>query len=342
MKSFSRAGLSVVVSMALVGCAVPPVNKPLKQEVKAAINPVDLYVGIAQPDLYAAFEPSMAGASSAAACGAVPGLGILLAAVCGGAMGAVDASVNASRAKTAEEQIQPLKNAALDIQFDNIFNDTIAKSLKGAPGFRFGNMVLTKVVTPKAYEETYRTTASNAVMFITLNYNLSTDFSTLEVSSHALVFPKSPAALSAAGVPAEALKQETFTTVNNAAYRTQLSYRGTLETKAASPAEYVQIWSADNARLLRVAVHDAATQTARLLSEEIQRLPVPERAALKKEQVARMSYDLLAEEHGGKLLRDPLGRLVFMKTLTKEFVAASAESPKPAAAIPVADAKTAP
>lgn len=339
MGFFHRAGLSALVSVSLVGCAISPGSKPLKPEVKATINPVELYVGIAQPDLYAAFERSTAGAAGAATCGAIPGIGILLAGVCGGAMGSIDAGINASRAKTAEQHVQPLKNAALDIQFDKIFNDGIVQSVKSIPGLEFSNMDFTKTVDQKAYEQTYHAAISNSVMFVTIDYHLSIDFSTLEVSSHALVFPRSADALKAAGFPPDILKQENFTKVTNAAYRSQLLYRGKLETKAASPAEYVALWSANNAQLLRAGVNDAAGHIARILAAEIQRLPNTERTVLRKEDVGQVSFDVLSEDQNGKLLRDFQGRLVFTKTLTKAFAATVAANSAPA---PLAEAKTAP
>src|ERR1700712_3763728 len=98
MFTMRRAVLAACIPLVLAGCAGAPRNRGLSPTVAAAIQPVELHVGIKQPELYAEFEHSNV-AAGAAACGAVPGIGILLAAACGGAMGAVDSSVNAERAK---------------------------------------------------------------------------------------------------------------------------------------------------------------------------------------------------------------------------------------------------
>jgi hypothetical protein len=326
MFSCRRAALPVLISLSLVGCATVPNNKPLSPEVVAAIQPVDLRIGIKQPEIYAAFDPSTGGAGAAAACGAIPGLGILLAAACGGALGAVDASVNASRAKTADELVRPLKDATVDTRFDQVFSAAITKSLQGVPKMQFSGITLTKEVDGKAYEETFRASTSAAVMFVNVDYHVSPDFSTLEVSARGLVFPRSATARTAAKLAPElpAPGKEPVLALGNAAYRVDVAYHAKLPVQAAAPADYVSVWKADNAQLLRAGLNEGAAQVGRLLAEDLQRVPGAERPVLGKADAGKgIKADLLAESNGGQLMRLPTGVLLFKTTLAKPVAAAS-------------------
>ena len=122
---------------------------------------MDVTIGIRQPELYAQFELSTAGAAAAAGCGAIPG--------------AVDAKVNADRAKVAEEIVRPLKDAVVDLTVDRL---------------------PTKTVSDKAYEETFKASEAGSVMFANVEYHLSKDFGSLKVSARSLLFPRSAAGLS--------------------------------------------------------------------------------------------------------------------------------------------------
>ncbi|WP_124540132.1 hypothetical protein [Piscinibacter terrae] len=302
----------------------------MSAQVASAIQPVDLRIGIKQSEVYAAFEPSMGGASAAAACGAVPGLGILLAAACGGALGAVDATVNASRAKTADEIVRPLKDETVDAKFDQLLTDAIGKSLQGIPKFQVSGTTLTKTVDPKAYEETFRASTASAVMFVNVDYHVSPDFSTLQVTARGLVYPRSSAARTAAGLAAElpAPGKDPVLAPNTAAYHVDVAYHAKLPVQATAPADYVAAWKADNARLLRAGMNDGAAQVGRLLAEDLQRAPDSQRTVIRKAEPAKgLPGDLLAESNGGQLMLMPGGMLVFKTTLSKDAGTASAAVP---------------
>jgi len=150
MFAIRSAVIPVLASFLFAGCTHLPATQPVKPEVLSALQPVEVKVGINQPELYAAFVRSTAGASGAAACAAVPGFGILLAAACGGAFGAVDASVNAARAKAAEESVRPLKDELVDVSFDQLMRESITQSLQTVPGMQLESVAITKTVsTPR-------------------------------------------------------------------------------------------------------------------------------------------------------------------------------------------------
>jgi hypothetical protein len=163
-------------------------------------------------------------------------------------------------------------------------------------------------------------------MFVNVDYHVSKDFSTLEVSARGIVYPRSAAARSAAGLPA-ALPSEPKDPVlalKNSAYRVNVFYHAKLPVQAKSPSEYVAAWKADGARLLRSGLHDGTAQVGRLLAEDLQRVPGAERAGLAKVDAENgLKADLIAESNGGRLLRYPDGSLHFKTTATASAVIAA-------------------
>ena len=73
MYDYRRAALPALISLALAGCAGVPPTKNMPENVSKAVQPVDVNVGIRQPELYAAYEVSTGGQAAAASCGAIPG-----------------------------------------------------------------------------------------------------------------------------------------------------------------------------------------------------------------------------------------------------------------------------
>lgn len=347
MHTYGRATSLALVSLALAGCAGVPLTQPLSRNVAPAIQPVELKIGVSQPELYADFELSRAGQTAGAACGAVPGLGILLAAACGGIAGAMDASINASRAKAADETIRPLKDEIVDLKFDQLMSESVSKSLRVVPGMQLADVAVTKTVNDKAYEESFRASTSNAVMFVNVDYHLSKDFSTLQVLARGLVYPRSATARTAAGLSAvlpavnsppapnsvssaEEPMEEPVLSLKNTVYRASVIYQTKLPIKAEAAPDYIAAWKADGARLLRAGLQDGITQVSRLLSEDLQRAPEAARPVLAKVDLeSNVKADLLAESHGGKLFRLPDGSLRFNTTVfTNAASAATAEPTK--------------
>jgi hypothetical protein len=95
----------------------------------------------------------------------------------------VDAGINATRAKEAEDAVRPLKDQVVDVNVDRAISEAVQQSLRSVPGMQIAGMTLTKQMNDKAYEETFRAATANAVMFVNIDYHLSTDFSFFEVSA---------------------------------------------------------------------------------------------------------------------------------------------------------------
>jgi len=335
MHNYRRAALPALISFALVGCAGMAPTQNMPPNVAKAVQPVDVNVGIKQPELYAAFEVSAAGQAAAAGCGAIPGIGILLAAACGGVAGAMDASINASRAKAADETIRPLKDQIVDMQFDQMMNNAVAGALQNVPGMSVTSVVVTKTVEDKAYEETFRASKSNGVMFVNVDYHLTKDFSTLEVSARGLLYPRSVSARTSAGLPTDLPPApQPALALQNTAYRANVFYHVKLPVKAAEPGAYIAAWQADNAVLLRNGLENGTAEVARLLSEDIQRAPEVKVAVLTKAEAAPgITADVIAERDGGKLFRYADGSVHFHTTASATVpVATTAAAPAGTAA----------
>ncbi|OUM01164.1 hypothetical protein [Variovorax sp. JS1663] len=326
MKVFHAAALSAGLMLVLAGCARMPLTQPVKSDVLAAMQPMDVKIGVTQSELYASFVRSNAGAAGAAGCGAVPGIGILLAAACGGAFGAVDAGVNAQRAKEAEERVRPLKDELVDLGFDPLMRDSVQQSLTSSPRMQLADLAVTKSVSDKAYEELFKASTSNAVMFVTVDYRLSPDFSALELSARSMIYPRSPQARTVSGLPATAQTPapgsaaEPVLAPKNAVYRASIHYRTRLPAPGADIPQNVATWKADNARLLRAALHGGIDQAARLLADDLQRQTVAEPIVAEKFDIAigngvSVGADVIRQDDSGSLYRAPDGSLHFHASL---------------------------
>lgn len=340
MFAIRSAAIPVLASFVFAGCTHLPATQPVKPELLGALQPVEVKVGITQPELYAAFVRSNAAASGAAACAAVPGLGVLLAAACGGAMGAVDASVNATRAKAAEESVRPLKDELVDVSFDQLMRESLTQSLQTVPGMQLESVAITKTVTMEAYEKTFKASKSNAVMFINLDYHLSTDFSTLEVSARGLIYPRGDTARKAAKLPAaiSATSSEPALALQNATYRSSIIYRAKHPAAGDDANKNIAAWKADNARLLKLALQDGIAQSAALLAADLQsKHPVYAVATATVDVPPGLKANLVSQGNTGKLLRYPDGSLYFDAALAN-VVAAAPAAVAPPATVAAADA----
>jgi hypothetical protein len=217
-------------------------------------------------------------------------------------------------------------------------NDGVFAALKSVPNPRFSGVTVTKVVGDKEYEETFKASTAAGVMFVNVDYHLSTDLTWLQISTRSLAYPRNATARSAAGLPA-ALEgvspgQPSVMDAKHAAYRASIVYRATLDKPGATPEERIAMWKADNGRLLRNALQDGIAQVSRMLAADLQRAPDATAApSLAKVEVEnRQQADLVAESHGGKLLRYADGTLHFRTTLAVSSATPTAVAPTAATA----------
>ncbi|OLL30849.1 hypothetical protein BTH42_14835 [Burkholderia sp. SRS-W-2-2016] len=279
------------------------------------MQPVEVQVGIAQPELYAAFIPSTAGVVGAATCGVIPGIGILLAAACGGALGAVDASINASRAKSAEESIHPLKAQLVGLDFDQQMRESVSNAFREMPDMQLERVEVTKDVKAHAYNELLVASQAGSVMFVTVDYHLSPDFSTFELSTRSLLFPRSAAAKAQGIGQATAPDNELAVAQKNSVYRASITYRAKLVTSGKDSTQNVAIWNENDARLLRASIQDGIAQMGRLVAENLQRKYEANGSDAQIKDDNGLAASQVSMDNTGSLLRYPDGSLQFNANL---------------------------
>ncbi|MBC8724630.1 hypothetical protein F6X37_24480 [Paraburkholderia sp. 31.1] len=327
----------------LTGCARPPLTQSVEHDVLTTMQPVEVRVGIAQPELYAAFVPSTTGLAAAATCGVIPGIGILLAAACGGALGAVDAGINASRAKSAEETIHPLKDQLVELNFDQQMRESILNALREAPEMQVERVEVTKDVKDQDYNELFIASQSGSVMFVTVDYHLSPDFSTFELSTRSLLFPRSSKARAAAKlqpiVQATAPDNGLAVAPKNSVYRASITYRAKLVTSGKDSTQNVAIWNDNNGRLLRASMHDGIAQMGRLVAESLQRKYEINGNDTQVKDDNGIAASQVSMGNTGSLLRYPDGSLQFNANL--EVALANFDVVRQAASVSEASAQAA-
>lgn len=318
MKEFQLVALIAGIAI-LTGCARMPISQPVEHEALTAMQPVEVQIGIAQPELYAAFVPSTAGATGAVACGAIPGIGILLAAVCGGALGAVDATTNAVRAKAAEERVRPLKDQLAELNFDQRMRESVSRALLREQDIQVARIGLSKKVTDKAYNEVFVASQSGSVMFVNVDYHLSPDCSTFLLSTSSLLFPRSAEARTVAKLPpiveAKASDNELPVALKNAVYRAGITYRAKLVSPGKDAAQNVAAWSADDGHLLRAVMYDSIAQMGKLLTEDLQRKHEISGIVTEVTGDDGVRVSLIEKGDAGSLVRYPDGSLQFNSNL---------------------------
>ncbi|MCA8254359.1 hypothetical protein LGM89_13885 [Burkholderia sp. AU31624] len=283
------------------------------------MQPVEVQIGIAQAELYAAFIPSTAGVTAAATCGAIPGVGILLAAVCGGALGAVDATTDAIRAKAAEDTVGPLKDQLAELNFDQQMRKSVSRAFRREQDVQVARIELTKEVNDKAYNELYVASKSGSVMFVNVDYHLSPDYSALLLSTRSLLFPRSVEARALAKLPptveATTPDNELAVAPKNAVYRASITYRAKLVSPSEDAARNVSAWNADDGRLLRAAMDDGIAQMGRLLTENLQRKHEINGSVTEVTGDNGVLVSLIGKGDAGSLVRYPDGSLQFNANL---------------------------
>lgn len=319
--------LSLTVCCALLGgCAANAVHTGLKPELRGQIKATDVVTGIKQNELYAAFVPSAAGASAAAGCGAVPGLGILLAGVCGGIAGAADASINASRASAAEASVRPLKDALIDFSFDADLQQALSSNLSSARDLNASKITVTKEVSDDAYNATLAASSASAVMFVNTDYHLSPDFSTLVIQSQSLLYPRAAALRAAVGQsqdPAADSEGKKATDVSNAIYRNTVVYEARLPAASTELEANVTAWGVNQADPLRKALKQGIREVTAALRADLQHMPAISEAGQSPAntiEVDRQQVVLVSQSPSGKLVRYKDGTLKYIAEMSSMVI----------------------
>jgi hypothetical protein len=301
----------------VAGCTqIPIVSQPVKHETLAIVQPVDVK-GYVEP-LRADFVHSDVGGRGAAACrAAIPGVGILLAALCSGIMGTTESNINTSRSNAAQEMVRPLKEVSDNFAFDRRIRESLMQSLKSAPNIELSDIVVMKVADSKAPGELFMASRAGSVLFTNVNYRLTTEFSALILVMTNTLIPRSDQARVAAGLPdlQSDEKPESFLATKNAVYRSEIIYRVGLTNPSKEPGENVATWGADGGRLLQAAMIDGIGRTSEVLAEDIQGKYETKPDSESRVNIGGIRGNLLVQDNAGTLLRTSNGSLLFSANL---------------------------
>lgn len=249
----------LAVFFALVsGCAVQPVYKPMPTEAQGNLQSADVVLGISQKEIRGQIHESNLTAAA--------GGGLLFA--------LIDAGVNQSRANSAERDISPVKDALLDFDFNKEMTAALAAEFEEVEWVNNERISVITEMTDANYDDHFRKSPSDAVMFVNLDYSLTPDFTKLMVNAQSMMFPKS--------AKLRALQQEIYsdttelnnpnkanrTLLANSLYRNTFSYVAVLSNPPNDKGEAAAVWAADNGALIKQRMSDGVVAIAKLIMSD--------------------------------------------------------------------------
>ncbi|WP_414829351.1 hypothetical protein [Alteromonas sp. H39] len=160
--------------MLLTACGSTP-NYYIDDVARNQISSTQVIVNIPQKEITAEID-----ASNVAVAG---GGGLLLA--------LVDVAVESSRANTAEELIQPIKDSLIETDFQAMFMTALQEELAAAPWLNVSNTTLVIDPVENHVDSHYRASEAEAVLFIDASYALGANFDSMKGYAVLSMLPKS-------------------------------------------------------------------------------------------------------------------------------------------------------
>lgn len=312
-----RAWLVAAFSLSLIGCATQ-YRIPLSQEMTESVHSTGTVVMLRQQEILADFVPATGGAVSGAIAG-LPGVGILLAAAAGAAEGAVLSAVNAGRAKEAEKQATPVRNAVSDYDFRAEFQVALNRELSNVAWLKLGEI---KYDSPDAKLEDLKQKAKqNHLLLLNVTYALAPGLRGFRLSCEVVAHPNDDR------LKAIAAKQDP-----SLLYRNTFVYTHPLPVPYKDPDRAAQAWSANKGEAIRTALDNGIAEIARLIAMDMQSLDQvkPAGEGAKTVTYANVSGVVVSEAEDRAVLRLANGSL---RSLSKQgprpLPAAAAPPPRP-------------
>lgn len=232
----------------LAACATLPPTQPLPGQARSEISSSEVVVPIRQSEIYV-FVPD----SQIAAAG---GGGLLLA--------LIDAGVNSVRTSKAETAVKPLRDAVVDFDFDAMMRDDLKDSLSHLDWLHVHDVHVVKDVTPKGFDNELVGSKDEAVLFTTMDYQLSNDASALTITLNAGLYANSDAL--------RALrpgKASSPSALENAIYRNTFRFDAPAPSPTIDRDQNIAEWSADHGAVLRAALKKGASDLAARLAGDL-------------------------------------------------------------------------
>jgi hypothetical protein len=164
---------SMCIAVALVGCGATP-NFYVDKSATQNISSTDVYITIAQKEINAEIDRS-----SVAAAG---GGGLLFA--------LIDVAVENSRATDAEKLVQPIKDGLVDVDFTELFSESLKQELSEIKWLNVKNVIINNDLTETLAKDNFDASSTDAVLFVNANYSMSSSFDMLKGNSTTSLYPK--------------------------------------------------------------------------------------------------------------------------------------------------------
>jgi len=173
-------------------CAVVGPNNSIELAARPLIKSVDGKIHMPQSEMSVDIHVSTAGANAGMAAAAVPGIGVLLAGVAGGAGAAVDAKVNAERQKTADVAITPVRDKLVGYDYSDVIHRKLTAELKNIDWLNVTDIELDRntALAADILEANYAQSTADAYMSVNLDYAISADLNHITIDAATQIFPK--------------------------------------------------------------------------------------------------------------------------------------------------------
>lgn len=294
----------------LAGCTQMATKPSSDPRYRAWIQPVELRLTIPQSGLRTEYSPSWkAWSASLGACA----LTLVTISWCFTPTAMVN--LDSPEVEAAARRLAPLNDATVDLHLDHLAADALTASLR-TEGMDVAGATLLKFSDARANETAYLASSAGSLMFLTVVYRLTEDFSRFELLGYAQVSARALEARrllrSAESEQTDRLEGNLLSEVNSI-YTTSFTYLASLPAPGANVDENAARWAADDGRLIRAAMLDGVGQLGRVTARDFGTRWWADDVQLPETDTAYGSRARIVEElpDRGRLLRFPDGGLVF-------------------------------
>lgn len=154
-------------------------NQPnhIDMSARQHVDDVDAYLAVTQDEIYADIDRS---ATAAAAGG-----GLLFA--------LIDAAIDNSRTSDAEDLIKPIRNSLIDFDYAEMLQSTIEKRFNDIKWMNVNKVELERSIGDGHVIDKIQKSKVSAVLFMTVDYKLASNFDAVTTSAALIMFPNKEA-----------------------------------------------------------------------------------------------------------------------------------------------------
>lgn len=163
-----------LIALSLFGCGATP-NYYLTPQTSNNIGSTDVFVTMPQKEIAAEIDQSSVAASG--------GGGLLFA--------LIDVAVENSRANTAEELIQPIKDSLVELDFNELFLTSLKTKLSTITWLNVQSVTNNLDLEEKLREKSFTDATAKTVLYIDTKYALNPNFSAFKAYANLSLIPKS-------------------------------------------------------------------------------------------------------------------------------------------------------